>query len=521
MHWVGGVKDDNGTHPRLLPESKFNRFKQLFTTPVETVELTDAMFTKLNRVFDAEDSHREYEFAKEGLDDDFIEFYNPQHFWSTRGAAAARTAINSVWVADLPETQVGNFPQPYGYIVDIASVKDIYNNDSNECQWVMFVSGDYLFVYDDILIRKFIYKDGEIGEVIGEFSHELGYTPARQIWTDKLTLYDNINKKSPITNVLTSLDHWLFMSTNKKYMDLGSSYPITVSYEMGEDDKEDNKSKGTKQPSGGDLLGPATHVQIPLPSLGENDLMASTPIQVIAPDVSSLEYHSGMLLKKKEQIFENVVGREDDRNNDQAKNELQVQQAVESREEVMMRYKSNYEIIESFSSETLARLRYDMNFKGLSVDYGSQFFLKSLSGLQEDYNEAKEAGSDPVILEDIKNSIINLRYRNNPSGKLRADLITDLTPFRDKTVTELIDLHKEGLVDEIDLQIRINLLDFIARFEREEAPLNVFGKKLEYNKQLQAIRETLVAYAKEKSKPSEPLEGMNKDTGLTNSDGND
>ena len=76
-------------------------------------------------------------------------------------------------------------------------------------------------------------------------------------------------------------------------------------------------------------------------------------------------------------------------------------------------------------------------------------------------------------------------------------------------------------MDEIDLQIRINLLDFIARFEREEAPLNVFGKKLEYNKQLQAIRETLVAYAKEKSKPSEPLEGMNKDTGLTNSDGND
>ncbi len=255
-----------------MPKEKFKRFKQLLTTPVDTVELTEAMFTKLNRVFIAEDAHREYEFNNDELVDDFEEFYSPLEYMSNKLSEIVKTSINAVWVVDLPKVQITEYPAPYGYIVDISSVKDIKNNDDNTCEWLLFCSGDSLMVYDDESIRKFNFNDGNIGALEAEFRHGLGYTPARQIWSEKLKVGDNINKRSPITNVLTALDNWLFMSTNKKYMDLGNSYPITASYKIGVDipgeDKQNGRSDNVKSPSGADLIGPGSHVQVPVPELG-------------------------------------------------------------------------------------------------------------------------------------------------------------------------------------------------------------------------------------------------------------
>jgi len=170
LAWIGGTVDGDGAHPKLLPKSKFERFKQLVSTPLETIELTEAMFTKLNRVFDAEDAVREYKFSKDGLEDEFIEYYNPVNYWKTKGAEAIQTGINSIWVADLPEEQKGDVPDPYGYLVNIRSVIDIQKDDNNDCQHLMYkVTGseytiagkkatDYLMVYDDESIRKYIHQ---------------------------------------------------------------------------------------------------------------------------------------------------------------------------------------------------------------------------------------------------------------------------------------------------------------------------------------------------------------------------
>lgn len=522
LSWVGGTVSGEGNHPRLLPEAKFKRFKQILKTPLDTVEITEAMFTKLNRVLYAEDANRSISFSTEGLEDDFNEFFNPAEYCRTKIVEAVKTSINTVWVADLPEEQRSDYPEPYGYLVDISNVVDINNDPDNNCLWVMFkIKGrsyikdgkeysDYIMVYDDYSIRKFESYDGKIGALVAEFVHGLGYTPARMIWTDKLNKDDFINKLSPVTNVLTALDNWLFMSTNKKYMDLGSSYPITAAYQVRGDapqeTNQDNKSGDTKQPLGDDILGPGTLIEVPAPLPGEIDLM-SNPIQIIEPSVPSLEYHTKMLIDKKAEIFTAVVGKEDDRTNDQAKNEMQVQSAVESREEVLMRYKKNLEIFEQFMTETLARLRYDSSFDRYDVDYGSEFFLQSLSSLQEDYKEAIESGSDPALLEDIKNQILNYRYRNNPTGRVRADLITDLTPMRDKSIDDLIKLKAVDALDPVDFKIRVNLLDYIARFERENAPLTVWGKELDYKSKLQRIRAELESYVGPMENPPAKSDG--------------
>ena len=76
LAWVGGTEDRESVHSRLLPAAKFKRYKQLLSTPIETVEMSEAMFTKLNRVFFGEDAHREFGFEKEELNEDFLEFYD-------------------------------------------------------------------------------------------------------------------------------------------------------------------------------------------------------------------------------------------------------------------------------------------------------------------------------------------------------------------------------------------------------------------------------------------------------------
>ena len=115
-------------------------------------------------------------------------------------------------------------------MVPIESVKDIENDVNNNCLWLIFCIDDYLLVYDDYSIRKYEYKDRKMGVMVAEFVHELGYCPARQMWTDKMVVSDYLNKKSPISSVLSWMDYYLFMLVNKKYMELSNSYPINAVY---------------------------------------------------------------------------------------------------------------------------------------------------------------------------------------------------------------------------------------------------------------------------------------------------
>lgn len=505
---MGGVESDS-IHPRLLPPDKFKRFRQFLTPPIQTVEFVEALNSKLQRVFNTENQFRQFVFKDEALEDDWKEYYD-WDFWKTEGFKAMTTSINAVWVADLPEEQKGKYPTPYGYLVPITHVLELQNDIRNNCQYVIFETGDHVMAYDDECITKYeynlggtkkgsSYSGGELGREVARVYHELGYTPARQFWSDKMN--DSINKKNEITKALTDLDYYLFMLTNQKYMELLNSYPITVAYENDEGvgvfkDKEDNVPTQAKSNAGSELMGAGSFLRVPPPLANEPDMMQH-PVQIINPDVKTLDYHRRASEDRRNRITLSVIGDNENLKNDQAKNEKQVTGSFESQIDVLMRVKKNFEIIETFASETLARLRYGDQFINCTIDYGDRFFLKSLSQLHHDYNNALEAGGNEVLLESLTESIMQERFKNNPKNKMRAKILNDLNPLPNMNFEEILKAKDNGLVSPIDAVIATNFLRFVKRFETEQARINEFGSQLDYKQRLNKILLAITEYAKE------------------------
>lgn len=485
------------TKPELLPKDKVDRFKQLLTCPLPTIQLTESINISLSRVFEGQDSFFRYDFDDDERKDDW-EDYRDDEFWKEDGLQAMINAIDSVWVVDLPEEQEGEKPEPKNMFIDISNVIDLSCKRNGECQYVIFTIGDKLYVYDDESICKFEYKEGKIGDLLSEFFHELDYCPARMFWSELLKKGNSINRKAPLTNVLAELDWLLVHKTFKKWMDIANSYPILVSYQFegGIDDftKEDDKGRveGQKKTLGGKFAGPGSIIQIPIPMEGQPDLM-SNPVAWVTPPVNSLEFHVTEDERLTDYIFKTTVGVEGEQSNDQAKNEKQVLASFENQSIILRRLAKNFEKIQTFAEKTMIALRYGEEIK-VSIDYGSKFFLKTAEDLM---TEKESMAGDDIMTDAVSSELIETKFRNDSGGKIRANVINDLDPLPGKSIEECIQIKDAGGIDELAFKIKCNLMPFTRRFEREQLPIAQFMKEGEYRERVELILEEFKKYAGE------------------------
>ena len=496
LKWIGSE------NPILLESGKVQRIDQLIRTPIPTVELSESMYSRLHRVFFSQDAFFAYDFKDEKLLKDWEEF-SDSDFWATKGFEAMKLAINSVWVLGLPTEQKGDIPEPFNKLVNIDNVIDISVDSNNNCRWVIFYEGQYLFVYDDEAIRVFNFKDGKLGAEEMTIEHELEYTPARMMWTDKLEMEDYINKQSPITKELADLDWLLFHLASKRYLDISNAYPILVSYDVeggyNDDSQTDNKSLISgkyAQPEAGSMIGAGTHIKVDPPEDGQPDMM-SNPMEYINPDVTTLDWHVKEEIRLAYKIFRSVVGTDLEVRNDQAKNEMQVEGAFESQKSVLLRVKANFEAINKFADETICRVRYGDGFIGCTIDYGTKFFLKSVEGLYQDYKSAKDSGANEVVLDEITTTILNTSFRDDQTGRTRAEIIRDLDPLPEKNLEEAIKILEKGGISKERFAIKANLLSYVKRFERENGSLVQFSKARSYDKKLEEIINKFKDYSNE------------------------
>lgn len=495
--WLGAP---DGNEPELLAKDKFDRLISLIRAPIQTIELTESIYSRLYRIFFAQDSYFNYRFTDDSLEADWSE-YRDDKFWRVKGFEAMQTAIDSVWIAAVPSEQMTEFPQPENKLINIENVIGIENDQYNNCIYVIFQLGKSLFVYDDSSFRLFDADNLDVEPI--EALHDLGYCPARMFWSERLVSSNTINKEAPITKELTDLDWLLFHMTSKRYMDLANAYPITVTYEMDGDYQDDSISDNRqrtdgKKPSGHELVGSGSHLEVKVPrGTDEADLMQYGPVKIIAPDVDALEWHVKEEVRLTDKIFKSVVGTDQEVRNDTAKNELQIQGSYESQTSVLMRIKQNFEIINKFADNTLAKLRYGERFIGCEIDYGTNFFLKDVDDLQEELRSAKESGASEVIVSAIGDNILNTRYRDDKQNRQRADIIDELDPMPNKTMEEAIAILENGGVDKINFIIKSNLLRFVKRFERENTDVVNFGSLTNYNRKIEQILESFKMYAEE------------------------
>jgi len=502
--------------PEILPQDKFARFKQFLRPPIPTIELTESIYSRLFRIFFSQDNFFNYEFSSPELALDW-EDYRDDSFWRTKGFHAMRTAIDSVWVVDLPEEQRTPRPAPFGRLINIEDIVDISNDDDNVCEYVIYRMGEKVVAYDDELIRVYdILESGktnyaskirsrgvDINIPVKEIPHGLGYTPAQMFWSEQLHTNNYINKEAPLTKELSDLDWLLFHMTSKKHMELSNSYPILVKYEDNDDyedpDRTVNKDRPdeAKRPLGNKMIGAGGYAEVPLPRGNDEFDPMKNPIKFITPPVEALKWHVKEGDRLKDTIFKSVVGTDTEVRNDSAKNEMQVEMSFESQKSVLIRIKKNFEIINTFADNTIARLRYGDQFINSTIDYGNEFFLKSVKDLHEDRMKAREGGAGEMVIANISDKILNTEYKEDHESRQRAEIVRDLDPLPEKDLDETIKIFENRGIDKINFIIKTNLVNFVRRFERENISLVKFAKNIDYAKKITLINEKFKDYASE------------------------
>jgi len=510
----------------LLPTDKFKLFKELFRYPVVTNEITDIIFDRLSRIFDGQNPAFDYQFL-DSKDKDDWEWYRQTilgepNVWATRGFEYYKTEINSFLVVDLPVLQVSERPEPYFYWLPICHVITWESDKNGNLKYLIFKQKDKkVAVVDDESYRIFEEdKSGNIGELLVESKHSLGYCPACFFINEPLSLDDKDVKLSPLTKVLGSLDWFLFYHISKQQLDLSGSYPIYSGYEQNCDfvntETGDFCDGGFLRDKAGRykfdasgvlcncpkcsskrIVGPGSFVEIPVPD-GDKQPDLRNPIQILSVDKDSLEYNVTEENRLREKIITSVVGYSTNVVNSEAVNETQVKADFEDATTILNRVKKTFEVAQKFVDDTICRLRYGESFISSNVNYGTKFYLYTSVQLREQYQKAKNAGASESELDALQGQIIETEYRNNPIQKQRMIELFALEPYRHLTRSEVLDLYDKGLVSKEELMVKLNFSTLIDKFERENINLLEFGTAIPFARKIKIVSDKLLEYAREK-----------------------
>lgn len=512
----------------LLPHDKFKMFKTLFRYPVKTNEVTGICFDKLSRIFDGRNPAFNYQFMNSDQRDDW-EYYRQDvlhepEVWSNKGWEFFQTEINSVLIVDMPTEQNpgDKYPAPYFYWLPIASVIDYRANPTTGLMdWIIFRQDDKrIAVIDNEQYRIFREADnGNIGELLVENPHDLGYCPARFFWTEPLSLKEPDIKQSPLTKQLEALDWFLFYHISKRHLDLYGAYPIYSGYEQSCDfsnaengdycdggflkDKQgfyrlDAAGLLQRCPKCGEsrINGVGSFVEIPIPD-GDKQPDLRNPVQMLTVDRGSLEYNVEEEERLKNNIITSVVGTNEEVTTRDALNEQQILANFESQSTILNRVKKGFEAAQQFVDETVCRLRYGGLFVSAKVNYGTEFYLSNATELRERYSKAKESGASEAELDALQNQILETEYRNNPTQLQRMLILAELEPYRHLTRNEVLDLYGKQIISESDMRVKLNFSTFVRRFEREFLNILEFGYNMPFNRKIEFITNKLNDYASE------------------------
>ena len=509
----------------LIPADKFKVFKTLFRYPVKTNEITGVCFDKLSRIFDGRNPAYNYQFVNSEQREDW-EYYRQNvlrepEVWSTKGWEYFKTEINSVLIVDLSSEMSEGLPEPYFYWLPIEHVITYKQNRSTGIMdWIIFrQDDDKIAVIDDERYRVFRQDNGNIGELLVDNPHDLGYCPARFFWSEPLSLREPDVKASPLTSELEALDWYLFYHLSKRNLDMYGSYPIYSGYEQSCDftnsengDYCDGGFLKNKQgfyrldqagllmrcPKCGDkrIVGVGSFVEIPIPD-GDKQPDLRNPVQMLTVDRESLDYNVNEEERLRNNIITSVVGTNEEITTRDALNEQQIKANFESQSTILKRVKKGFEDAQQFVDETVCRLRYGDMFVSAKINYGTEFYLVDSTQLRERYKVAKESGASEAELDSLQNQIIQTEYRHDQTQLNRMLILAELEPYRHLTIEEMMKLQEKQLISDDELRVKLNFANYIRRFERENTNILEFGTQIPYSQKINVITKKLYDYASE------------------------
>lgn len=513
---------------QLLPKDKFNIFLHLFKFPLLTPAVVEDVYRELERVFYSRNSSSSYQFTDSELAEDWSQYkknnLNEPEVWKTTGWKRMQVSPNSILVVDLPQVQTSLRPEPYFYWLEIDAVIDYqtFRLDENQFEWLIFKQPEHrIAVFDDTSIRVYqLNEKNEIQSLISEAKHDLGYCPARFFWSTQLNEKNKDLKKNPITKELSNLDWYLFFSISKQHLDLYAPYPIYSAYEA--DCNFENNETGDYCDGGflrnakGEykilndgtvekcpccsekrIAGPGSFLEVPIPNQSEGVTDMRNPVQITTIDKGSLDYNVNECARLKNEIVISVVGSGGTVSEKEAINETQVTANFESKTSVLNALKTNFELAQKFVEDTVCKLRYGGAFISSSVNWGTEFYVFTVTELYSKYKQAKENGASNSELDAISQQILEVEYRNNPLVLQRMLILKQLEPYPHKTLDEVLKLYEKELLNENLVKLKINFSTLVEKFERENINIIEFASNKPMREKIDIINKKLLEYVTE------------------------
>lgn len=513
---------------QLLPKDKFNIFLHLLKFPLPTPAVVEDVYRELERVFYSRNSSSSYQFTDSELAEDWFQYkknnLNEPQVWKTAGWKRMQVSPNSILVVDLPQVQTSLRPEPYFYWLEIDAVIDYqtFRLDENQFEWLIFKQPEHrIAVFDDTSIRVYqLNEKNEIQSLISEAKHDLRYCPARFFWSTQLNEKNKDLKKNPITKELSNLDWYLFFSISKQHLDLYAPYPIYSAYEA--DCNFENNETGDYCDGGflrnakGEykilndgtvekcpccsekrIAGPGSFLEVPIPNQSEGVVDMRNPVQITTIDKDSLDYNVDECARLKNEIVISVVGSGGTVSEKEAINETQVTANFESKTSVLNALKTNFELAQKFVEDTVCKLRYGGAFISSSVNWGTEFYVFTVTELYSKYKQAKENGASNSELDAISQQILEVEYRNNPLVLQRMLILKQLEPYPHKTLDEVLKLYEKELLNENLVKLKINFSTLIEKFERENINIIEFASNKSMREKIDIINKKLLEYVTE------------------------
>lgn len=534
---------------RILPRDKFRVAMNLVRHPLDSVSLIGEAYQQLERAFDGVDRTEEYKFSGDKTLADWLEFRKQllgnADGWRTKGMQYLRGSHNGIAVVDLAETPNGTDtrPSPYFYVLDIDKAHSFkIAPNGSQLEYLIYFdektngvdAGRIAYVFDDTHYRVISINSSGGYTTLTENVHGIGYCPASMFWGETIDHDCSALRSHPITDYLANLDWYQLSAWFDRYGDLFNGWPITTTYQQqcnynSESEYCDNGylrstiaergNSGVYLMDGDDLaicpackdrnsIGPGTNYEVPLPNAANGNTVMLPAVGITTADVSALKYQSDKLEKQSVKIFSGIVGSVFEAVSNQAINEKQVDSLFEARKKVVIKLARNFERFQSWAEETMCLLRYGTDFKYLSINYGTKFFMFSESELMEMYLAARDAGLNAGLLDELQSMYFETRHRRQPKQLERIKMLLAIDPARHVSSDNLIVLRDAGMLSPTDLALKLNISTLISRFEREKGAITSFQETKTMAVRIDAIKAVLLSYLPE---PESEMDDESKD----------
>lgn len=512
----------NGHYPALdrylaylrsgLHKKVYHKVVSQIRLPFETVALVDEIYQALEKVFRAKNQVITHDISDERFDSmvkDYFAKYYGDKFWRMF-FEKSKYQVNSAMYVDFPEEQEGQYPEPRVHFI---RAKDIISFEGeDELEHLAFMTDDPKKRYYIIDENAYMVFDENMSMVMN-VSHNFGRCPARWMWTDTLDAECRYLKANELSVQLGNLDRAQKKILLNSYLDDHSSAPIMWVYERKCEYQNDysrceegvliSLDDGVPIFSATDvhslqecplcneksLTGPGSIIEVDIPEKGEQSL--APPAGLILPDVASLQHNDKKADTMLREIYEACVGSNFDIMEKAQVNEDQVRASYESRQQVLEKFKLNFEKAMEWVFTTVGFGMIGNSYRGANVDLGDEFYLVPTSMLKKNYEDTIQKDEGLPMADALHKEYIQSKYKNNPAQLERQKILTAIDPAIHATKERLISMRESGVITDTEFAFKLNMWRYIREWELENGPMEAFMIPLEFPARVKLIKEQI------------------------------